>query len=246
MDRGPIVITARIIQGRGEVRMGQKESARRGNAMELNEVLLIIFTAVVALATIAYTYYTGRLVSETRSLREAQTAPRLSVSVDYDRGDLDGLVELVIKNHGAGPAQNITLGFEGDPDHFEEPIDQVDVIANGFRYLEPYGSWRIPLGWFHNKERFERATKNPWVFNVRYEDSLGKDKADIFTIDFRQFEGLWTTTSPIAKIARGVESMGKDMKRVANGTASLRMITQTKEELVKEHEQRIQEGKERR
>ena len=214
--------------------------------MELSEVLLIIFTAVVAIGTLAYVVFTAWLTLETRSLRKAQTDPQLSVSIDHDRGDTDGLVELVIKNHGGGPAQNITLGFDGDPDHFDAtlPIDQ--VIANGFRFLEPYGSWRIPLGWFNNNERFERAKENPWVFNVRYENSLGKEKADVFTIDFRQFEGLWITTSPMAKIAKGVESMEQQLGRVTRGSNRLLVITQTKNEYVEERKQQKRETEQAR
>ena len=214
----------------------------------LSEVVVIALTAVVAIATVVYAIITGWLTWETRSLRKAQTDPLLSVSVEYDRGNVHGLIELVIKNHGGGPAHNITPGFQGDPNHFSAgpPIDQVDMIAHGILYLEPHGSWRIPLGWLTNEETFERAKENPWVFNVRYEDSSGKGKADVFTIDFRQFEGLWSTTSHMAKISRAVESMEKDIKRFANGIGSLRVITQTKEDLIKEQQQLIQARKERR
>ena len=84
-------------------------------------------------------------------------------------------MELVIRNHGGGAALNITLGFEGDPDHFDvnHTIDQVALIADGIRYLEPHGSWRIPLGWFYDNERFERAMQNPWVFNHPVRRFLG-------------------------------------------------------------------------
>ena len=215
--------------------------------MELSDILIISFTGVVAACTVAYALLTWRLVSETQSLRKAQTDPRLSVSIEYDRGNVDGLIELVIKNHGGGPAQNITLGFEGDPDHFDvgPPIDEVDVIAHGILYLEPHGSWRFPLGWLNN-ETFERAKENPWVFNVQYDDSSGERRAEVFTIDFRKFGGLWSTPSHMEKIARAVESMEKDMRRFANGMGSLRVITQTKEELVNEQQQRIEARKERR
>ena len=207
--------------------------------MELSQSLIIVFSGVVALSTVVYAVLTAKLVSETRSLRKAQTDPQLAVSVQLDRGDRDGLVDLVIRNHGGGAAQNITLGFQGDPNLFDEeqPIDRVDIIAHGIPYLEPHGSSRIALGWLNDKERFERAKQSPWVFNVRYEDSLGNVKTDVFTIDFQQFSGLWWTSSPMSKIARGVESMEREIRRVANGNARLRVITQTKGEYIKEQEQ---------
>ena len=47
-----------------------------------------------------------------------------------------GAMELVVRNEGQGPAQNIRFGFEGDPTYFVDngiglPIDQVPVIKNG-------------------------------------------------------------------------------------------------------------------
>ena len=174
-----------------------------------------VFSGVVALSTVVYAFLTWKLVSETKSLRKAQTDPQLSISIAADRGDIDGLVELVIGNHGGGAAHNITLGFEGDPTHFSEtyPIDKVAIIEHGIRYMEPHGSWRIPLGSFYHPERFEKAVKNPWVFNVRYEDSLGKVTPEIFNIDFRQLSGLWSTSSPMSKIAKDVKSMEKHINR---------------------------------
>ena len=89
-------------------------------------------------------------------------------------------------------AQNITLGFEGDPDHFDafQPIDEAAIITHGIRYLEPHGSWRMPLGWLNDNERFERAKQNPWEFNVRYENTVGNVKFDVFTIGFRAVQRI--------------------------------------------------------
>ena len=218
--------------------------------MEFNVNWDIVFSGTVAASTVVYAVLTWRLVSETRSLRKAQTDPQLSVSVESDRGDPNGRVDLVIRNHGGGAAQNITLEFEGDPTHFSEtrPIDQVGMIANGIRYLEPHGSRRIPLGWLFGDGKFEKAMQEPWVFNVGYKDSLGKDKIDTFTIDFGQFSGLMITSSPMSKIAKGLESIEKQIKQlghVAYG-GHLHIVTQTKGELIRELEQKRRERKKRR
>ena len=217
--------------------------------MEFNVNWDIVFSGTVATSTVVYAILTWRLVSETRTLRKAQTDPQLSISLATDSGDLSGLVELVIGNHGGGAAHNITLGFEGDPTHFSEthPIDKLAIIEHGIRYLEPHGSWRIPLGWFNHPERFEKAMQNPWAFDVQYEDSLGKVKTDSFNIDFRELSGLWSTSSPMSRIAKGVESMEKQVKqlgRVARG-GKLHVITQTKGEYIREQEQAIRSRRQR-
>lgn len=53
--------------------------------VELGEILIIVFTDVVAASTIAYAVLTWRLVAETRRMQEIQTEPGLSVRL----GDSD-------------------------------------------------------------------------------------------------------------------------------------------------------------
>ena len=44
--------------------------------MDLNEILIMAFTFVVAVSTAVYAYLTWRLVSETRRMREVQNGPK--------------------------------------------------------------------------------------------------------------------------------------------------------------------------
>ena len=52
--------------------------------MELSEILIIAFTGVVALSTVAYALLTWRLVSETQKLRSARGDPQTSCSFKAD------------------------------------------------------------------------------------------------------------------------------------------------------------------
>ena len=85
---------------------------------ELGDWLIVGFTFVVAASTVIYAFLTWKLVSETRKLREMQTAPRVSVRLELAEYVSSGGMELVIANEGQGPAQNIQFGFEGDPTCF--------------------------------------------------------------------------------------------------------------------------------
>ena len=75
--------------------------------MESSDNLIVWFTGAVAISTVVYAVLTAVLVCETRSLRKVQSDPQLSISLATDSGDLSGLVELVIGNHGGGAAHNI-------------------------------------------------------------------------------------------------------------------------------------------
>ena len=108
--------------------------------MELGEILIIVFTGVVAGSTVAYAVLTWRLVAETRRLREAQTEPRVSMRLELAERVGHGGIELLIRNEGQGPAQNIRFHFQGDPTYFighgqQQPIDQIPLIENGLPYL---------------------------------------------------------------------------------------------------------------
>ena len=105
--------------------------------MDLSEILTIAFTGVVAVSTVVYAVLTWKLVSETRSMRRAQTDPRVSVHVEANEQAGGGRIDLVIRNEGQGAAEEIHFDFEGDPTYFddERPIDELPVMRNGLKYL---------------------------------------------------------------------------------------------------------------
>jgi hypothetical protein len=66
----------------------------------------LMFSGVVAIATVVYALLTSKLVLETRSLREAQTEPRVEVFMRITDVWIRG-VDIVVKNIGAGPAYDV-------------------------------------------------------------------------------------------------------------------------------------------
>ena len=85
--------------------------------MDVGQILMVVFTGVVAFSTGVYAVLTWRLVTETRRMREFQMEPRVCIRVEADRTGLLGY-ELVIQNEGQGVAKNVRFGFEGDPTYF--------------------------------------------------------------------------------------------------------------------------------
>ena len=191
--------------------------------MELGEALIVAFTGVVALSTVAYAVLTWRLVSETRRLREVQTEPRVSVRLELAERVEHGGLELVIRNEGQGPAQNIRFNFQGDPTYFigygqRQPIDQVPIIKNGLPYLGPGQSFRFLLGWLFG-EAFERANQEPWIFHIGYENQGGRSKEDSHLLDFSQFTGLIVGNGPpLVRIEKHLESIQKDLHHLTDLT----------------------------
>ena len=193
------------------------------------------------MSTVVYAGLTWRLVSETRRMREAQTEPRVSVRVELAERVGQGGLELVIRNEGQGPAQNIQFGFEGDPTYFtenglEQPIDQIPVIKNGLPYLGPSQHFRVLLGWLFG-DAFERASQEPWTFHIDYENPLGKSQRGRYTLDFSQFSGLMVGGGPpLVKIEKHLEALQKDLHHLTTGFRKLHVLTQTRDEFRKEME----------
>ena len=214
--------------------------------MELGEVLIVVFTGVVAVSTGAYAFLTWKLVSETRRLREVQTEPKISVRLELAEHVESGGLELVFRNEGHGPAKNIRFRFQGDPTHFighgqQQPMDQVPVIKNGLAYLGPGQRFGFLLGWLFGKA-FARASREPWTFHIDYENLSGKSKKDTYLLDFSQFEGLIVGGGPpLVRIEKHLDSLRKDVHHLLTGFNRPRIITQTVDDYRKELEQHIEQ-----
>ena len=217
-------------------------------ALDLGQVLMVVFSGVVAASTVIYAVLTWRLVSETRTMRKAQTEPRVSVHVDLNEHDGHGRMDLVIQNNGQGGAEDIRIEFEGDPTYFddERPIDQLSAIKNGLRYLGPHGSFRIQLGWLFG-EAFTRAIQEPWTFHLSYKNAIGDTIPETFLVDFSQFDGLTLTAgNPLRKIEKHLDSLRKDVHNMTTGFSKLHILTQTKEEYLEEYLKEREEARKQR
>ena len=203
----------------------------------------IVFAATVAGSTVVYAFLTWKLVSEIRSMRRAQTDPRVSVHAEANELAGGGRVDLIIRNEGQGAAEEIHFYFEGDPTYFnhERPFDELPVIRNGLKYLGPQQEFKIILGWLIG-DTYQRAIKQPWTFKLRYKNVTGDQTMDTYVIDFSQFAGLMIgSPSPLKEIEKHLGAMQKDLHFVTTGFSKLHVLTQTKDEARKEMEELMEQ-----
>ncbi len=71
----------------------------------------LLFSLIVAIATVVYAKLTASLVKETKQLREAQTEPLLEVFF-RSHDECLALLEFVIKNVGQGSHMMFELYFQ--------------------------------------------------------------------------------------------------------------------------------------
>ena len=187
--------------------------------VNISDLLILIFSGVVALSTMIYAFLTWRLVSETQRLREVQTEPRVSVRVEPDHAYRG--YQLVIRNEGHGPAKNVRFEFTGDPTYFRNsfvgnappPIDQLPAIRDGLEYMETGYTISFPLG-TTAEEEFNRASEAPWRFVVNYENFCGRGKKNTYVIDFSQFNGLMYEEIWPKLIAEHLDEIRKELHSV--------------------------------
>lgn len=118
----------------------------------------VIFSTVVATATVVYAVLTWKLVSETRKMRQAQTEPKVSVTIQ-PREEWISLIDMVIQNIGLGLAYNIK--FEATPD-FEYAkskfLSNLGFMKNGLKYFAP--NQRLQFFLTSMIENFEKNKKS--------------------------------------------------------------------------------------
>ncbi|MCD6214741.1 MAG: hypothetical protein J7J46_07180 [Candidatus Desulfofervidus sp.] len=201
----------------------------------------VIFSAVVAIATVVYAILTWRLVSETRKMREAQTEPKVSVTIQ-PREEWINLIDMVIQNIGLGPAYNIKFEINPDFEYMKGKfLSELGFMKNGLKYLAP----NQKLQFFLTIENFEEKTKKSFEIRVTYQNSIGKTYKDVYTIDFSQLIGLSQLGEepPLYKIAKNVEEIKKDIHHLSTGFHKIKVIRYTKEDVEEETKQLLERSK---
>ena len=196
----------------------------------MNELLIVIFTAVVAVSTVFYTGITGWLSWETRKMRTAQNQPRVSVQAEVDQDGHPGY-EFVIRNVGQGPAKDVRFDFSGDPSYFRKSfvgnappqVDQLPAIRDGLDYMEAGYTLRFTLGTV-TEEEFRRASQKPWIINVRYRNLIGKPIRNTYVVDFSQLQGTFFRRNWIKETSKSLDSINKELSRWGTGFHKIHAI----------------------
>jgi len=202
----------------------------------------VIFSAVVAIATIVYAILTWKLVSETRKMREAQTEPKVSVTIQ-PREEWINLIDMVIQNIGLGPAYNIKFEINPDFEYMKGRfLSELGFMKNSLKYLAPNQKLQFFLTTMI--ENFEEKTKKPFEIRVTYQNGRGKTYKDVYMIDFSQLIGLRQLGEPpLYKIAKNVEEIEKDIYNLSTGFHKIKVVRYTKEDVEEETKQLLEQFK---
>ena len=189
-------------------------------------ILTLLFTAVVAISTVFYARLTARLVSETRSLRQAQTDPNVSLYMDHSP-ELFHIAYLVVRNDGPGAARHVTFNVRYDPDRTvdtdtEKILSELGIIQNGIEYLAPGQELRTSFANFLCGDKTKLDTA--FDVDIGYETPSGRSKTGHCRVDFSCLKGFEQIgTPPLAEIAKRLRRIDEDFHRLALGSGFIRV-----------------------
>lgn len=195
--------------------------------------LTVIFSAVVTISTVAYAILTWNLVSETKRMREAQTEPRIEITLK----PLDvaiNIVRLRVRNIGLGPAKNVTFtsgvasGGEGAERLLKE-FNKANFLEAGLKYFGPGQEYNS--GYTQITKDFEAKIASVLTYDIKYKSVTGKEYNDQIIIDIAELKGMNQLGKPnLYAIAQSIEAIQKDFSHVVSGFKKIHADVYTTED----------------
>jgi hypothetical protein len=208
----------------------------------------LLFSFVVAGATVFYALLTRALVSETRRMREVQTEPVISISIEPSEHGLNFL-NLTIQNVGQGAARSIKLRAEPSFQRARgQFLGDLGLFKHGIKYLAP--GQRITffltsvLDDVHGPAG--DLSRLNFTVEVSYDSALGEHYAEAFPIHFESLEGLNTIGTPaLISIADELKKIEREISYLAGGFRKLHVITESQAEVTAANERLLAERSEK-
>ena len=200
---------------------------------------------VPAVATVVLVVLTFIYVRLTKGILENQSNPCVIVSVIHDN-ERPSILQLVIKNIGAGLAQDIAFEFsrpiparawgiaEKDAKTVEPMKD--GPLIDGVPALGPGEQRRIDWGQYGGL--MKNLATEPVIVKCKFKKN-GKAMPPMeCKLDVKSFEGTVAAERPSAKAAKELEKISKDLHHLATGFYKLKI------EMVKDQDLEPESNKE--
>lgn len=187
--------------------------------------LTVIFAAVVSLSTIAYALLTGKLVSETRRMRQVQTEPKIEITLKPIEFAIN-IVRLHIRNIGLGPA--IAVRFSprvisgGDAAKaLLADFTQTNFFKVGLAYLGP--DRELHSDYTQMTKNYDAKIASVLAFDLEYRSFTDNIYDDTIIIDMSEYKGTYQLGRPnLYSIAQTLEKIQKDIHHITTGFRRIR------------------------
>lgn len=193
----------------------------------------LLFSAVVAVATVVYARLTASLVRETKLLREVQTEPAIEV-LFRTRDESMSLLDIVVKNIGQGPAYDLQFTCSANPEgvaaeELLERLNKLNSIKSGIKLLYP--GQEFFSYWTDVRKSFNEKLKTKVSITSSCHSATGVAYRREHIIDLSELEGLERIgTPPLLGIARSIEKLEKSIQDLSSGWRKLKVDVFTDED----------------
>lgn len=203
--------------------------------------LTVLFSAVVTISTVIYSVLTGKLVSETKRMRQVQTEPKIEVTIKSFDFAIH-IVRLHIRNIGLGPAINLKFdlkvlsGGQAAQDLLDE-FTQSNFFKIGLNYFGP-GQERYSH-YTQMTQGHDGKIESVLAIEISYESTTGVKYKEQAMIDMSELKGEYQLGTPnLYSIAKSLEKVQKDISHITSGQKKIGAQIYTAEDRQKEQEER--------
>ena len=207
----------------------------------------VLFGGVVAVATVVYAFLTAGLARETKKLREVQTEPHVEISF-RPRDEFMSLIDIVVKNIGAGPAYDVTFLFSANEGSagaksLLASLEDLNMLSKGVSYLAP--SQELSSFWTNLTEHFEEKLGARITANTTCKSLSGREYLRTHAINLSELKGLQRMGEPpLLKMSRSLEKLQDDVHKLTTGWNKLKVHTYDSEDREAERKE-LEEERER-
>ena len=179
-----------------------------------NNTLTLIFSGIVAVCTIIYSFLTIRLVRETRLSREFHLEAYMVAYLVNSETSPD-ILSLIIKNIGNGVARNLRFKIIKDincPNG--NSLAEIGIFNKNLDYFPPNNMNKYILLSLANN--YETKSKDYIEFEITYDDAIKTNKFQKFKLEFKDIEGLGKLNPPetyIGMISYRLEKIEKILEK---------------------------------
>jgi len=186
--------------------------------MDLNQILTLVFTGIVAVSTVVYAILTYSLVKETREMRLLQITPDIQVYLEKAETN-PHFVYCIIENFGLGKASDVKFTF----------IKDFNFYDNDTLRLLNMGSFKHGLSSFYPKKRykyfltdlqknFKNKIENSIEIEVAYKDIHNQKYKRNFVLRIDEILGSGMMQNPpdsfIGRISYELAEINKTLKNI--------------------------------
>ncbi len=191
---------------------------QHAEGLSTETIWTLVFSGLVAFATLVYAALTWTLVSETRRMRRAQTDPHVVVWVVPSAWAF-GFADLIVKNFGGGPATDVKFEIIQSPSgggdaKILETLNGLGFLNTGFDYLAPGYEHRTYLATILGRSDAEMQSNIH--IRVNYLAPSGQPLHGCYPLDLSQFANhMRIGNPPLETIATELERARKTLDAIA-------------------------------